>query len=574
MKKLLVLFLFVLSFAKTADINSIVKQIPKNSPNYSFALILKHKIDTLTFIPPKFNTLISTQEEYVNAFNTLLQLIIYQNSLPSQIEELNKKTAILQSDSTPIARLEYIYYTKLSQIKTQTLKYLNSNIPVYEKNLFESLKKIDFDTKQTKNKINVIKTKIDDINRKIETLKIDLQKYTLLNDTQNAQYIKAQIKNLQNYEKKLYKNLFDDYIIIWSDELKRKDKNAFNTDDYILDSSKNISDNLYTATEEAVSDFERLTFGAKILVYGTKKELSVIIKKLLSYINYPLFSVGNRVITPLNFAIFILVLVIGWFVGKYYKYLIYKIRHKYKISYSTATLLANMGYYTIITTSFLIALKIVGLDLSSLAIIAGALSVGIGFGLQNVVSNFVSGIILMFERSIKVGDYIQIDQDTRGEVVDISMRSTIIRTNDNINLIIPNQSFIQNNVINWTLGDDIIRFRVPFGTAYGSDIDKVEKVVLNAIKNSDAPIIKKHPTLDITPKVVFMEMGESSLNFELFVWVKGEYARRPRRTRSIFLKLIYNALNEANINIPFPQQDLHIKDSVPFEIIIKNPKNN
>ena len=227
-----------------------------------------------------------------------------------------------------------------------------------------------------------------------------------------------------------------------------------------------------------------------------------------------------------------------------------------------------MGYYTILTLSFLMALKVVGLDLSSLAIIAGALSVGIGFGLQNIVSNFVSGIILMFERSIKVGDYIQIDENTRGEIIDISMRSTIIRTNDNINLIIPNQAFIQNNVINWTLGDDIVRFRVPFGVAYGSDIDEVERVVLEALKNSNLPFIKDNK-YDVEPRVVFIEMGDSSLNFELFVWVRGEYAKRPRRTRSEFLKMIYNALNKAGIEIPFPQQDLHIKDCVPFEINIK-----
>jgi len=318
-----------------------------------------------------------------------------------------------------------------------------------------------------------------------------------------------------------------------------------------------------------VIDFEKFAFGAKALVYGAKKEFELFTQKAFGFINYPLFTVGNRVITPLNFAIFILVLIIGWFIGIYYKRLIYKLKQKKNISYSTATLLANMGYYTILTLTFLIALKVVGLDLSSLAIIAGALSVGIGFGLQNIVSNFVSGIILMFERSIKVGDYIQIDQDTRGEVVDISMRSTVIRTNDNINLIIPNQSFIQNNVINWTLGDDIVRFRVPFGVAYGSDIDKVEEVILSAIKKSNLPYVKNHYMLDVTPFVVFMEMADSSLNFELFVWVKGEYARRPRRTRSEFLKVIYKALNEAGINIPFPQQDLHIKDSVPFEITIK-----
>lgn len=267
----------------------------------------------------------------------------------------------------------------------------------------------------------------------------------------------------------------------------------------------------------------------------------------------------------------ILILIIGWFIGKYYKKLIYSLRDKYEISYSTSTLLANMGYYFILTITFLIALKSVGLNLSSLAIIAGALSVGIGFGLQNIVSNFVSGIILMFEKSIKVGDYIQIDENTRGEVIDISMRSTIIRTNDNIDIIVPNQAFIQNNVINWTMKDDIVRFRIPFGVAYGSNIDKVEEVVLNAITKSTIPFIKGGKLFDsnVEPRVVFIEMGDSSLNFELFIWVRGEYAKKPKRVISEFLKVIYNGLNEAGIEIPFPQQDLHIRDSIPFEIYIK-----
>jgi small-conductance mechanosensitive channel len=357
---------------------------------------------------------------------------------------------------------------------------------------------------------------------------------------------------------------------LWLNDLKHKNKEAFNTDDNVLAYSEHISEDFYSVVNQVVTDFEHFAFGAKLLVYGAKKEAFLLWQKIWHYINYPLFKVGNRTITPLNFGIFILILILGWIVGKYYKKFIYRLRHKYRISYSTATLLANMGYYAIIMFSFLMSLKVVGLDLSSLAIIAGALSVGIGFGLQNVVSNFVSGIILMFEGSIKIGDYIEINENTRGEVIDISMRSTVIRTNDNINLIIPNQSFIQNNVINWTMGDDIVRFRVPFGVAYGSNIDIVEKVVLEALEKSDLPYVKTHPTLDVKPLVVFMEMADSSLNFELFVWVNGEYARMPRRTRSKFLKVIYNALNEAGIEIPFPQQDLHIKDTVPIEIKLKN----
>jgi potassium efflux system protein len=226
-------------------------------------------------------------------------------------------------------------------------------------------------------------------------------------------------------------------------------------------------------------------------------------------------------------------------------------------------LLANLGYYTIIIISFLIALKIVGLDLSSFAMIAGALSVGIGFGLQNIVSNFVSGIIMMFEKTIKVGDYIEIDANTRGVIVDISMRSTVIRTNDNIDLIIPNQSFVVNQVINWTLGDNKVRFRVPFGVAYGTDIEEVEKVILNALKNSNLPYLKGK---EYEPLVIFEEMADSSLNFELFVWVKDIYARRPRRTKNEFLRVIYKALNEANITIPFPQQDLYVKEMPELKI--------
>ena len=127
-------------------------------------------------------------------------------------------------------------------------------------------------------------------------------------------------------------------------------------------------------------------------------------------------------------------------------------------------------------------------------------------------------------------------------------------------------------MINWTLGDDIVRFRVPFGVAYGSDIDEVERVILQALSENDLPYVK-NKFGDYEIRVVFESMGDSSLNFELFVWVRGEYARKPRRTRSEFLKVIYNALNIAGITIPFPQTDLHIVDSDPIEVQIKGQKN-
>ena len=561
--RILVLFIFVINlFASNVD--DILKNVSKTSNEYALDLTLAKKIKSLKYVPPKIEINVKTQDEYVDTIKKLIELQKEYDELPAQITTLQDKLSYLQTQTSNTAKLQYIYYDTLLTIANQKLKYLKNNFSQIEKNVFSKINLLIFDTKDLN--IASLKNLLYQKKKEEEKLNIDYQKWELLDDKKNMQIVQGYIDINKQKQIEIYKKLFDNQLVIWLNDLKNKDKKAFNSDDDVLNYATHI--NLYNATNQIVSDFEKYIFGTKVLVYGAKKEVELTLKKIIGFINYPLFTVGNRVITPLNFALFIFVLILGWFVGKYYKHLIYTLRHRKNISYSTATLLANMGYYTILTFSFLSALKVVGLDLSSLAIIAGALSVGIGFGLQNIVSNFVSGIIMMFEQSIKVGDYIQIDTDTRGEVIDISMRSTIIRTNDNINLIIPNQSFIQNNVINWTLGDDIVRFRVPFGVAYGSDIDKVEKVILKAIKESHLPFIQKHKNLDVTPYVVFMEMADSSLNFELFIWVKGEYARRPRRTRSEFLKVIYKALNEAGITIPFPQQDLHIVDSIPLELKI------
>ncbi|WP_300363809.1 mechanosensitive ion channel domain-containing protein, partial [Hydrogenimonas sp.] len=209
------------------------------------------------------------------------------------------------------------------------------------------------------------------------------------------------------------------------------------------------------------------------------------------------------------------------------------------------------------------ALNVIGVNLSSIALVAGALSVGIGFGLQNVVSNFVSGIILMFERSIKIGDYIEFDENLRGHVSDIRMRSTTITTNANIDVIVPNQDLIQNRVINWTMNDRIRRFDIPFGVAYGSDVDRVIEVVLEAVKQSGFTDILTTPTR--RTRVIMTQMNESSVDFELHVWIRGRETLYPKRTRSRFLILIYKTLYANGIEIPFPQRDIHIR-SIDGEI--------
>ncbi len=163
----------------------------------------------------------------------------------------------------------------------------------------------------------------------------------------------------------------------------------------------------------------------------------------------------------------------------------------------------------------------------------------------------------MVERSIKIGDYLEIDDNTRGRVTDIKMRSITVNTNSNIDITIPNQSLIENRVINWSMNDKIKRFEIPFGVAYGVSPDEVIEIVLKAVEESDCKSI--FTSKSRYTKVIMTGMGDSSINFELFVWIAGKDIYYPKSIMSKFYILIYKALNRHGIEIPFPQQDIHIR---------------
>ncbi len=279
---------------------------------------------------------------------------------------------------------------------------------------------------------------------------------------------------------------------------------------------------------------------------------------VMEVLDYPVVSMDKSIITILGIIKFVAVFAIGFSLGGFYKGRISKSHYFQKINISSRTLLSNMGYYLIIALTVLVSLGVLGIDLTSLTIVAGALSIGVGFGLQNIVSNFISGIILIFEKSIRVGDYIEISNEFRGRVSDIRMRSVSVLTNDGVEVIVPNQNFIQSNVINWTLSDDRRRLHIPFGVAYGTDADEVRRVVLHALESSDLVYVRDDP--DKNPAVWMVDMGPSSVNYELLVWIYGQSTVMPSTAKSDFLVLIYKTLNANHIPIPFPQMDLHIKD--------------
>ena len=220
------------------------------------------------------------------------------------------------------------------------------------------------------------------------------------------------------------------------------------------------------------------------------------------------------------------------------------------LQYAISQIVSNV----VLVVGIFIVLENTGIHLAALTVFAGAVGVGIGFGLQNIASNFISGLVILAERPITIGDRVEV-AGIAGQVQQIRARSTVILTNDNIAMIVPNTKFIDSPVTNWTYGDPRVRFRIPIGVAYGSDIAAVREALLAA--GRDNPNTLSDPA----PNVYLEKFGENSIEFELVVW-SSEMSYRPRRFRSDLNFAIEQKLREAGIEIPFPQRDLHIRSGV------------
>jgi len=277
----------------------------------------------------------------------------------------------------------------------------------------------------------------------------------------------------------------------------------------------------------------------------------------LSDMDVVLLHLGNVTLTLGGLLTSMLVLTFGYWLARKLRFLIYRIiGPRFRIEKNTAFALGALTFYLIVSITTVVGLSLLGFDLSNLAIIAGALSVGIGLGLQGIANNFVSGLLLLFDSSIKVGNYVELGDGTRGVIEQVRVRSTIIRTNDDIEAIVPNSHFLSATVLNWTLTESSRRMHIPFGVAYGSDIDKVFEIIeAMALKLPHA----KLDDPDKQPRLWFTEMADSSLNFELIIWVMPPATMRPRGTTSIYLRAIHQALVKHDFEIPFPQRDIHIR---------------
>src|SRR5438045_4082337 len=220
------------------------------------------------------------------------------------------------------------------------------------------------------------------------------------------------------------------------------------------------------------------------------------------------------------------------------------------LQYAIAQIVSNV----VLIVGIFIVMDNAGIHLGALAVFAGAVGVGVGFGLQNIASNFISGLVILAERPITIGDRVEV-AGIVGQVQHIRARSTVIVTNDNITMIVPNSKFIDSPVTNWTYGDPRVRFRIPVGVAYGSDIEKVRTALIAAGKENP------HTLKDPEPSLFLEKFGENAIEFELVVW-SSEMSYRPRRYKSDLNFAIEKNLREAGIELAFPQRDLHIRSGV------------
>ncbi len=279
--------------------------------------------------------------------------------------------------------------------------------------------------------------------------------------------------------------------------------------------------------------------------------------------NYTLFTLKQTPITVGSIIIFLVILAIFIIGSKLFtRMLSSRILKRLQIDKAIRYNLERVVYYLLVVIGSIVAFQFIGIDLSGLAVILGFLSVGIGFGLQNVTSNFVAGLILLFERPIKIGDRVTVG-DTLGDVTAINMRSTTIRSINNISIIVPNSEFVSDRVINWSYGDRKVRLDIDVGVSYESDLETVLRC-LDEVSRENKHVLKKPEAV-----VQFLEFGDSSWNMQLRCWIPDPKIQ-PMVQHELNCAIVHK-FRANNVEIPYPQRDLHVRSPLPIPFSPSRP---
>lgn len=233
-----------------------------------------------------------------------------------------------------------------------------------------------------------------------------------------------------------------------------------------------------------------------------------------------------------------------------------RIRSRSRSGAPSIYIIEKLSSYGLVLAGGFVALSTLGVNLTSLAVFAGAVGVGVGLGLQGVVREFVSGLVVIFDPLVHVGDFVELENGVRGVIQEVGPRATRLLTNDGLDVVIPNSKLIEEQVVNWTLKGQTRRLHVPFAVAYGADKAKVRDIVLDAARKVPFTLADTDARRN---QVWLVGFGESSLNFELVVWPTFDAVKRPASAHAAYTWAIEDALREAGVEIPFPQMDLRLR---------------
>jgi potassium efflux system protein len=276
--------------------------------------------------------------------------------------------------------------------------------------------------------------------------------------------------------------------------------------------------------------------------------------------SYQVWVIDGQVVSLGKVVVSIFIFVAGIFMASLVvRLLASRLARLAHLKESTASAFEKVLRYGIIVLIALFALRIVNIPLGAFAFLGGAIAIGVGFGAQNLINNFISGFILMTERPIRIGDLVEVDKVV-GRVEEIGGRCTKVRTGENIHILVPNSKFLEKNITNWTLSDQQIRSKVSVGVIYGSPVRQVEELLLGAVRENPK-VIQERESL-----VVFNDFGDNSLVFEVYFWINVPTILARRRIESNLRFRIDELFREAGIVIAFPQRDVHLFASKPIKV--------
>jgi small-conductance mechanosensitive channel len=288
---------------------------------------------------------------------------------------------------------------------------------------------------------------------------------------------------------------------------------------------------------------------------------------LAQWLARPLFTAGDRAIS-VGSVLLGLVFIIGvWWLASVIERALLRMAQRDEQDPGVRArvhMLSRLMRYGVWVVGTVVGLNYVGIDLSSVTLLGSAFAVGLGFGLQNIFSNFAAGIIILLERSLKVGDFVDLESGVRGHVREIAMRYTRVTTNDALDVLVPNSEFINGRVVSWTFDEAFRRMHVPFGVAYGTPKERVRDAAVAAA----GQVVGILDTADRRPAVWLINYGDNSVNYELVVWAGREATTHPAATHARLMWALDDELARAGIEIPFPQRDLHWR-SGPLEVELK-----